>query len=90
MAFSHQSRLKAEAIFAGRKDKEGFVSYEFVDYKGQDVCTTSQSFCIHMTWFSGTAHGFACRPNLAYEDLKAAFEGSLAQTVEWFRKTLAE
>ncbi|KIJ17903.1 hypothetical protein PAXINDRAFT_175627 [Paxillus involutus ATCC 200175] len=71
MAFSHQSRLKAEAIFAGRKDKEGFVSYEFVDYKG-------------------TAHGFACRPNLAYEDLKAAFEGSLAQTVEWFRKTLAE
>ncbi|KIK97069.1 hypothetical protein PAXRUDRAFT_767450 [Paxillus rubicundulus Ve08.2h10] len=71
MAFSHQLRLKAEAIFAERKDKKGFVPYAFVDYKG-------------------TAHGFACRPNLAYEDVKAGFEGSLAQTVKWFRKTLVE
>ncbi|KAN0087704.1 Dienelactone hydrolase [Tylopilus felleus] len=39
--------------------------------------------------YKGTVHGFACRPNLAYDDTKAGFEGSLSQTVEWFRKTLA-
>ncbi|KIJ62730.1 hypothetical protein HYDPIDRAFT_30319 [Hydnomerulius pinastri MD-312] len=70
-AFSPQLRLKAEAIFAARKDKDDFVPYEFKDYKG-------------------TAHGFACRPNLAYEDVKAGFEGSLEQTVGWFGKTLAD
>ncbi|KAI9462234.1 dienelactone hydrolase endo-1-3,1,4-beta-D-glucanase [Boletus coccyginus] len=67
--FSKAMRLKAEAIFAARKDKADFVPYEFVDYKG-------------------TVHGFACRPNLAYDEIKAGFEGSLSQTVEWFRKTL--
>ncbi|KAF9236488.1 dienelactone hydrolase endo-1-3,1,4-beta-D-glucanase [Melanogaster broomeanus] len=71
MSFKPAIRLKAEAIFAERKDKETFVPYEFVDYKG-------------------TAHGFAARPNLAYEDVKAGFEGSLAQTVGWFQKTLIE
>ncbi|KAF8133941.1 dienelactone hydrolase endo-1,3,1,4-beta-D-glucanase [Boletus edulis] len=38
--------------------------------------------------YMGTVHGFACRPNLAYDGMKAGFEGSLSQTVEWFRKTL--
>jgi carboxymethylenebutenolidase len=33
MAFPHVMRLKAEAIFAARKDKADFVPYEFVDYK---------------------------------------------------------
>ena len=35
MAFCHVMRLKAEAIFAARKDKAGFVPCEFVDYKGE-------------------------------------------------------
>ncbi|KAH0832164.1 dienelactone hydrolase endo-1-3,1,4-beta-D-glucanase [Lanmaoa asiatica] len=71
MAFSQAMRLKAEAVFAARKDKADFIfHYEPVDYKG-------------------TFHGFACRPNLAYEEVNAGFKGSLSQTVEWFRKTLA-
>lgn len=78
-------RLKAEAIFAVRKDKTDFVPYEFVDYKGR----FDLSFISYLMCDSGTVHGFACRPNLAYDDTKAGFEGSLSQTVEWFRKTLA-
>jgi len=33
-AFPHQMRVDCEAVFAARKDKEDFVEYEFVDYKG--------------------------------------------------------
>jgi hypothetical protein len=36
----------------------------------------------------GTVHGFALRPNLNVPDVKAAYEGSLDQTVAWFKKTL--
>lgn len=34
MMFSKPTRLHAEAVFAGRKGKEGFVEYEFIDYPG--------------------------------------------------------
>ncbi|KAI6041374.1 dienelactone hydrolase, partial [Pisolithus marmoratus] len=67
--FFKKKRMRAEAIFAERKDSGDAVPYEFVDYKG-------------------TVHGFACRPNLAFEDVKAAFEKSLEQTTVWLRKTL--
>jgi len=77
-------RLKAEAIFVARKDKASFVPYEFVDYKGE-FGLLSISYLTHTP---GTVHGFACRPNLAYDEIKAGFEGSLSQTVEWFRNTL--
>ncbi|KAI6115804.1 Alpha/Beta hydrolase protein [Pisolithus croceorrhizus] len=40
--------------------------------------------------YKGTVHGFACRPNLAFEDVKVAFEKSLEQTTAWLRKTLNE
>ncbi|KAG9315607.1 hypothetical protein JVU11DRAFT_3248 [Chiua virens] len=69
MSFSQAFRLQAEAIFAARENKTGFVPFEFMDY-------------------AGTVHGFASRPNVAYEDIKAGYEDSLSQTVEWFRKTL--
>lgn len=32
--FKPELRSKAEAIFAARKDKEDFIDYEFVEYKG--------------------------------------------------------
>jgi len=32
--WSQSTRLRCEAILAGRKGKEGFVEYEFKDYKG--------------------------------------------------------
>ncbi|KAL4073104.1 dienelactone hydrolase [Scleroderma yunnanense] len=38
--------------------------------------------------YKGTVHGFANRPNLALEEVKAAFEQSLMQTKAWLRKTL--
>lgn len=76
-------RSKAEAIFAAGKDKD-FVPYEFVDYKGKFVL----SFISYLIHNSGTVHGFAYRPNLAYDDIKAGFEGSLSQMAEWFRKSL--
>lgn len=70
-SFSNRARMRAEAVFAERKDSGDAVPYEFVDYKG-------------------TVHGFACRPNLAFEDVKVAFEKSLEQTAAWLRKTLNE
>lgn len=68
MAFSQDIRLKAEVIFAARKDEADFVPYEFVDHKGE-FGLSSVSHLIHD---SGTVHGFACRQNLAYEEIKAA------------------
>jgi len=38
--------------------------------------------------WSGTAHGFAMRPNLEVPEVKAGYEGGLEQTVAWFKKTL--
>ncbi|KAF7978527.1 hypothetical protein HWV62_45707 [Athelia sp. TMB] len=38
--------------------------------------------------YKGTAHGFACRPNLGLPEVKAGYEGALAQTIAWFNKTL--
>lgn len=37
----------------------------------------------------GTAHGFACRPNLAVPEVKEGYEKALEQTIAWFGKTLA-
>jgi hypothetical protein len=37
---------------------------------------------------TGTAHGFAARPNLTVPEVKAGYEGALEQTVAWFTKTL--
>jgi len=36
----------------------------------------------------GTTHGFAARPNLAYPDVKEAYEQCLVQAIDWFKKTL--
>ncbi|KAJ8087725.1 hypothetical protein PM082_006562 [Marasmius tenuissimus] len=38
--------------------------------------------------YKGTTHGFACRPNMEYPEVKEGFEGAMDQTVEWFKKTL--
>ncbi|KAL0571827.1 hypothetical protein V5O48_010140 [Marasmius crinis-equi] len=38
--------------------------------------------------YKGTAHGFACRPNMTYPDVKEGFEGAMEQIVAWFDKTL--
>lgn len=84
MVFSKMLRLKAESIFSARQGEANFVPYEFVDYKGE----FGLSFISCLIHNPGTVHGFACRPNLAYEDIRAGFEGSFSQTVEWLCKTL--
>ncbi|KAJ6613335.1 dienelactone hydrolase [Mycena sp. CBHHK59/15] len=38
--------------------------------------------------YKGTAHGFAARPNLAYPEVKDAFEKAFQQAVDWFNKTI--
>ncbi|KAJ3977807.1 dienelactone hydrolase endo-1-3,1,4-beta-D-glucanase [Lentinula raphanica] len=38
--------------------------------------------------YKGTVHGFAARPNLAYPEVKAGYEGAFEQTIEWFKKTI--
>jgi len=38
--------------------------------------------------YKGTVHGFAARPALQIPEVKAAFEESFAQTLNWFDKTL--
>jgi len=38
--------------------------------------------------YQGTAHGFACRPNLALPEVKEGYEQAFEQTVAWFNKTL--
>ncbi|KAG8214722.1 hypothetical protein J3R82DRAFT_9810 [Butyriboletus roseoflavus] len=73
-------RLKAEAIFAARKDKADFVPCEFVDYKGESGLLSIS----HLVRNPGTVHSFALPMRK-----KAGFKGSLSQTVEWFWKTLA-
>ncbi|KZV76146.1 dienelactone hydrolase endo-1-3,1,4-beta-D-glucanase [Peniophora sp. CONT] len=54
------------------KEREG--KDDFVPYEFKD--------------WKGTAHGFAIRPNQSVPDVKAGYEGALAQTVDWFGKTL--
>lgn len=42
-----------------------------------------------MTWLrTGTAHGFAARPNLGVPDVKEGYQKALEFTVEWFNKTI--
>ena len=48
----------------------------------------SRFFGTFITHATGTAHGFASRPNLELPEVKAAYEGALKQTVNWFKKTL--
>jgi len=47
---------------------------DFVEYEFKD--------------YKGTAHGFACRPNLDIPEVKEGYEKSQEQTVAWFQKTL--
>lgn len=84
MAFS-KSRVKAEAISSARQDETNFVPYDAVDYKGE----FGLSFISCLIHNPETVHGFTCRPNPAYEEIKAGSKGVFLQTMEWFGKTLA-
>ncbi|KAG0700441.1 dienelactone hydrolase [Suillus ampliporus] len=61
-----------------KKSEAVFVARQgkdnFVDYEFMD--------------YTGTVHGFACRPRLDFPDVKEAFEKSIDQTLKWFNKTL--
>jgi len=89
MSFNSQLRKRAEEAFSERRGKENFVEYEFKDYKGQhNQCLHTGKLSNLMVNFTGTAHGFACRPNLGLQEVKEAYEKALEQTITWFQKTL--
>ena len=62
------------------------MDYEFKVYPGKLSCGFLRVMLIHI--LQGTAHGFAARPNLAYPEVKAGYEGAFEQAVQWFKKTL--
>lgn len=51
-------------------------------------CQPAEAFTNDKLPFTGTAHGFACRPNFAYPDVKEAYEKALKSTILFFKKTL--
>jgi carboxymethylenebutenolidase len=88
--FKPALRNDAEAIFAARKDKPDFIAYEFKDWKGtsRELSPLSCAHGYDITC-TGTAHGFAIRPNQSVPEVKAGYDGALEQTVTWFKKTLS-
>ena len=54
------------------------------------VCCTIARLVVYVELLSpsGTAHGFAARPNFALPEIVAAYNGAFSHTVAWFAKTL--
>lgn len=95
---AHPGRLKPAQIQAIKVPTSWLLAEEDMAFKEKDV-KTAQSFFKeqegkpdHVDYefkiWSGTAHGFAVRPNLEVPEVKAGYEGGLEQTVAWFKKTL--
>ncbi len=89
-SFKDKDVETAKAIFKEQEEKPNHVEYEFRIWKGKNFLSgdwsVSDSVCRRFQ--SGTAHGFAVRPNLTVPEVKAGYEGGLEQTVAWFKKTL--
>ena len=85
--FPPDMKNEAEAVFTARKGKPDFVEYEFKQYMGMKI-TYSPNLWSNWDFLSGTIHGFAIRPNLAFPDVREAFEKAFEAKVEWFKKTL--
>ncbi|KAG7098020.1 hypothetical protein E1B28_005325 [Marasmius oreades] len=70
----------AEEDFTFNKSKRMKAEAEFASRK--------PPFQYEFKEYKGTTHGFACRPNFEYPEIKEAFEGAMNQIVGWFEKTL--
>ena len=89
MGFFEDKDVKtAQAIFKEQEVKSNHVDYEFIIWKGKSPFLAHQGSPRPIRLCTGTAHGFAVRPNLDVPEVKAGYEGGLDQTVAWFKKTL--
>ncbi|KAF8478074.1 dienelactone hydrolase endo-1-3,1,4-beta-D-glucanase [Russula ochroleuca] len=98
IVIAHPSNLKPADTRAIKVPSCWVLAEEDMAFKDKDIKTAQAIFKDQETkpdhvdyefriW-KGTAHGFAVRPNLKVPDVKAGYEGSLDQTVAWFKKTL--
>ncbi|KAJ7459830.1 hypothetical protein FB451DRAFT_1505339 [Mycena latifolia] len=77
-----------EALYEERRGKDTFVEFEIQVFKGACFFASFPDARDGLTQMSGTAHGFAARPNFAYPDVKEGYEKAFQQAVDWFNKTL--
>ncbi|KAF8272182.1 hypothetical protein EI94DRAFT_1566829 [Lactarius quietus] len=88
MAFKEKDVKTAQSFFKEQEGKPDHVDYEFKIWNGKSSFLAHQSSPHPIRLYTGTAHGFAVRPNLEVPEVKAGYEGGLEQTVAWFKKTL--
>ncbi|EIN06151.1 alpha/beta-hydrolase [Punctularia strigosozonata HHB-11173 SS5] len=89
----HPSLLKLEGFEKLRAPTSVALAEEdhAVDRKFQaqfEEVLKCKDFETEVVLYPGTAHGFACRPNLAIEEVNKAFQGSLAQMCSFFKRHL--
>lgn len=88
MSFKDKDVKTAQTIFKEQEEKPDHVDYEFKIWNGKCTFLSHQGSPHRIRLCTGTAHGFAVRPNLQVPEVKAGYEGGLDQTVAWFKKTL--
>ena len=88
MGFKDKEVKVAQSIFKEQEGKPDHVDYEFKIWNGKSSLLVHQGSPHPIRLCTGTAHGFAVRPNLEVPEVKAGYEGGLDQTVAWFKKTL--
>jgi dienelactone hydrolase len=98
IVIAHPSNLKPAQVRAIQVPTSWLLAEDDMGFKEKDVKAAEAIFkekegkpdqvdYEFKTW-TGTAHGFAVRPNLELPEVKAGYEGGLDQTVSWFKKTL--
>ncbi|KAI9443153.1 dienelactone hydrolase endo-1-3,1,4-beta-D-glucanase [Lactarius indigo] len=88
MSFKDKDVKTAQSIFKEQEEKPDPVDYEFKIWNGKSFVLAHQGSPHSVRLCTGTAHGFAVRPNLQVPEVKAGYEGGLEQAVAWFKKTL--
>lgn len=88
MGFKEKDVKTAQAIFKEKEGRPNPVDYEFKIWPGKFSFLAHLRSPNEIRRCTGTAHGFAVRPNLELPEVKAGYEGGLDQTVAWFKKTL--
>ena len=88
LGFKDKEVKIAQSIFKEQEEKPDHVDYEFKIWNGRSSYLVHQGSPHLIRLCTGTAHGFAVRPNLEVPEVKAGYEGGLDQTVSWFKKTL--
>lgn len=88
MGFKDKQIKAAQSYFREQEGRPNNVEYEFKIWNGKSSPLLHRGSPHPIFLCTGTAHGFAVRPNLDLPEVKAGYEGGLDQTVTWFKKTL--